>query len=53
MTGPGRPGRENQASLTALAAGQLGISYSDLLHKILHSAQTLQYLRDVEGPDAS
>ena len=45
MTGPGRPGRENQASLTALAAAAVGWDYPRLLREILDSAQTLQQLR--------
>lgn len=45
MTGPGRPGRENQASLTALAAANLGWDYPKLLQRILDSAQTLSTLR--------
>ncbi|KAK5081632.1 hypothetical protein LTR05_007765 [Lithohypha guttulata] len=45
VTGPGRPGREDQASLTALAAKELGWDYSKLLQEILKSAQTLKQLR--------
>jgi len=45
MTGPGRPGREDQASLTALAAAAIGWDYPRLLEEILHSARTLQQLR--------
>ena len=47
MTGPGRPGREDQASLTALAAERLGWSYPQLLRQILDSAKTLEHLRGV------
>ncbi|KAK3724889.1 hypothetical protein LTR37_000937 [Vermiconidia calcicola] len=47
MTGPGRPGREDQASLTAMAAQKLGWSYAQLLKHILSSAQTLEHLRNV------
>lgn len=47
MTGPGRPGRENQASLTALAAAGFGWDYAALLTKILASARPLQQLRDI------
>ena len=47
MTGPGRPGREDQASLTAMAAARLGWNYSQLLKHILSSAQTLEHLRSV------
>ena len=45
MTGPGRPGRENQASLTALAAAHIGWDYPQLLRRILDSAETLETLR--------
>lgn len=45
MTGPGRPGRENQASLTALAAIARGWDYPKLLQEVLDSAQTLRTLR--------
>jgi D-alanine-D-alanine ligase-like ATP-grasp enzyme len=47
MTGPGRPGREDQASLTAMAAQNLGWDYARLLVHILNSAQTLEHLRNV------
>lgn len=47
MTGPGRPGREDQASLTAMAAQNLGWDYARLLEHILLSAQTLDHLRNV------
>ncbi|KAH8587487.1 hypothetical protein B0O99DRAFT_656406 [Bisporella sp. PMI_857] len=46
MTGPGRPGREDQASLTALAAAGLGWDYSKLLRHMLHSSCTLRQLRE-------
>lgn len=45
MTGPGRPGREDQASLTAMAAAAVGWDYPRLLQEILASAQTLEELR--------
>lgn len=45
MTGPGRPGREDQASLTAMAAAGLGWDYSQLLQQILESSCTLEELR--------
>ena len=48
MTGPGRPGREDQASLTALAAAELGWDYPQLLRYMLHSASTLRHLRTIE-----
>jgi len=40
MTGPGRPGRENQDSLTGLAARAIGWSYPDLLQNMLRQART-------------
>ena len=46
MTGPGRPGRENQASLTALAAAGLGWDYPTLLLKILETSCSLRDLRN-------
>lgn len=45
MTGPGRPGRENQASLTALAATEVGWNYPRLLMEILNTAQPLEVAR--------
>lgn len=45
MTGPGRPGREKQASLTALAAAEVGWDYSKLLQEVLKSAQPLEVAR--------
>ncbi|KAK8247839.1 hypothetical protein HDK77DRAFT_440987 [Phyllosticta capitalensis] len=48
MTGPGRPGREDQASLCALAASGLGWDYSKLLQEILSSAATLRELRSAQ-----
>lgn len=48
MTGPGRPGREDQASLTALAAAKLGWDYPELLKRVLQSAQPLHKLREVD-----
>ncbi|KAF2650452.1 glutathione synthetase ATP-binding domain-like protein [Lophiostoma macrostomum CBS 122681] len=50
MTGPGRPGREDQASLTGLAASGLGWDYPSLLKSILQSASTLQDLRTATLP---
>jgi D-alanine-D-alanine ligase len=38
MTGPGRPGREDQDSLTSIAARGIGWSYSDLLMNMLLQA---------------
>ncbi|KAI0412430.1 hypothetical protein F5X98DRAFT_367299 [Xylaria grammica] len=51
MTGPGRPGRSDQASLTALAATGLGWDYPTLLKQILTSARTLGHLRRVKAID--
>ena len=48
MTGPGRPGREDQASLTALAAAELGWDYPRLLLEMLSIAVPLHRLRAME-----
>ena len=48
MTGPGRPGREDQASLTALAAKGLGWNYSTLLCQVLATATMLGDIRRVQ-----
>lgn len=48
MTGPGRPGRENQASLTAMAAAELGWDYSQLLREMLLSSFPLRQLRHIK-----
>ncbi|KAJ3574485.1 hypothetical protein NPX13_g4348 [Xylaria arbuscula] len=48
MTGPGRPGRDDQASLTLLASGGLGWDYLTLLRNILDSAQTLKTLKSLQ-----
>lgn len=45
MTGPGRPGREDQASLTVIAAAERGWDYPLLLRNILGTARTLEELR--------
>lgn len=50
MTGPGRPGREDQVSLTAMAAVGLGWDYPQLLEEILRSATTLDALRHASPP---
>ncbi|KAI0441144.1 hypothetical protein F4803DRAFT_437423 [Xylaria telfairii] len=47
MTGPGRPGRSDQASLTALAAAGLGWDYPTLLMQLLASAKSLRHLKCV------
>jgi hypothetical protein len=38
LTGPGRPGRDDQASPTTIAAGGIGWSYGDLLRQLLANA---------------
>ncbi|KAJ3527718.1 hypothetical protein NM208_g10562 [Fusarium decemcellulare] len=53
MTGPGRPGRDDQASLTLLAANGLGWDYKELLRRILATSSSLKVLRSlrpVTGP---
>jgi hypothetical protein len=48
MTGPGRPGREDQASLTLLAAAAVGWDYSKLLKHMLDSSLILNHLRKLK-----
>ncbi|GES62248.1 glutathione synthetase ATP-binding domain-like protein [Aspergillus terreus] len=50
MTGPGRPGREDQASLTALSAAAIGWDYPTLLQRILQCAQPLGVFRNYQSP---
>jgi hypothetical protein len=50
MTGPGRPGREDQANLTAMAAAECGWDYPTLLQNILHGASTLETFRQYRTP---
>ncbi|KAG8631428.1 hypothetical protein KVT40_000568 [Elsinoe batatas] len=50
MTAPGRPGREDQASLTAMAASGLGWDAPTLLERILETASTLETLRATQLP---
>ncbi|KAL4877380.1 hypothetical protein BJY04DRAFT_198272 [Aspergillus karnatakaensis] len=50
MTGPGRPGREDQASLTAIAATAMGWDYGTLLESILAGAQSLDAFRNYKSP---
>ncbi|KAJ5665841.1 glutathione synthetase ATP-binding domain-like protein [Penicillium maclennaniae] len=45
ITGPGRPGRDDQISLMGLAAGSMGWDYPKFLQYVLESAQTLGQLR--------
>ncbi|RJE18507.1 D-ala D-ala ligase [Aspergillus sclerotialis] len=46
MTGPGRPGREDQASLSALAAAAVGWDYPALLGEMLKTARPLEEFRE-------
>ncbi|KAL1857004.1 hypothetical protein VTK73DRAFT_8152 [Phialemonium thermophilum] len=48
MTGPGRPGRDDQTSLSGMAAAGLGWDYGTFLTKILQAAPTLQTLREAQ-----
>ncbi|KAJ4202974.1 hypothetical protein NW767_005725 [Fusarium falciforme] len=48
MTGPGRPGREDQASLTLLGGAALGWDYQELLRRILSTSLTLRTLRGLK-----
>ena len=50
MTGPGRPGREDQASLTAMAVAGYGWDYPTLLQNMLHGASTLETFRQYRAP---
>lgn len=50
MTGPGRPGREDQASLSAIAAAGMGWDYPMLLENILKGAQALSDFRNYSSP---
>jgi D-alanine-D-alanine ligase-like ATP-grasp enzyme len=52
MTGPGRPGRDDQASLSAIAAVELGWDYPRLLTEMLRSAQPLRHLRETRPSSA-
>lgn len=52
MTGPGRPGREDQASLTLLAAEALGWDFLHLLKETLKTSQTLGGLRAAKQLEA-
>lgn len=51
MTMPGRPGREDQASLTLMAAEALGWTSADLVRSILATANTLSDLRAIGLPE--
>lgn len=50
MTGPGRPGRDDQACLTAIAAAGIGWDYATLLENIVKTGRTLEELRNVDTP---
>ena len=50
MTLPGRPGREEQARLTTMAATGLGWTPTDLLENMLAGAVDLEVLRGVRLP---
>lgn len=39
MTGPGRPGREQQTALTGMAAQQIGWGYGDFVLNVVKQAQ--------------
>jgi D-alanine-D-alanine ligase-like ATP-grasp enzyme len=52
MTGPGRPGRDDQASLSAIAAAELGWDYPRLLTEMLGGAQPLRRLREMRPGSA-
>ncbi|OTB03131.1 hypothetical protein M426DRAFT_74258 [Hypoxylon sp. CI-4A] len=45
MTGPGRPDRDDQASLTLMAACALGWDYQELLRHVLDTSHSLRDLR--------
>ncbi|PMD39851.1 hypothetical protein L207DRAFT_583697 [Hyaloscypha variabilis F] len=49
ITGPGRPGRDDQDCLMGLAAKGLGWDYERLLVETLGTARSLRYLRGVEA----
>lgn len=49
MTGPGRPGREEQAGLTTMAAEKLGWDYPTLVHELLKTALPLRTLREMRA----
>lgn len=44
-TGPGRPGRDQQASLTLIAANRFGWDYPSLLRNVLRAAKPFKALR--------
>jgi hypothetical protein len=50
VTGPGRPGRDEQTSLMGLAAESMGWDYPVFLQYVLGSAQSLGQLRNYTSP---
>ena len=48
MTGPGRPGRDEQACLTAIAAVQVGWDYPRLLLEMLSTAVPLRDMGEIK-----
>ncbi|KAH8673089.1 hypothetical protein BGZ61DRAFT_361829 [Ilyonectria robusta] len=48
MTGPGRPGRDDQASLSLMAANGLGWDYKEFLRRILETSKSLKTLRSLK-----
>ncbi|KAH7034760.1 uncharacterized protein B0I36DRAFT_83912 [Microdochium trichocladiopsis] len=53
LTGPGRPGRDDQACLSLLAAQELGWDYGRLLREMLATAVPLDELRRRKPADLS
>lgn len=49
MTGPGRPGREDQDSLVAMAAAGLGWDYTRLLREVLATGRRLGEIRGMRS----
>ncbi|KAF2122082.1 hypothetical protein BDV96DRAFT_483194 [Lophiotrema nucula] len=49
MTGPGRPGRDDQGSLSGMAAEALGWDFPTFLKKILDGAKMLKEIREASG----
>ncbi|KAJ5093535.1 glutathione synthetase ATP-binding domain-like protein [Penicillium angulare] len=50
ITGPGRPGRDDQLSLMGLAAESVGVDYLGFLQYVLGSAPELGELRNYSSP---
>lgn len=49
MTGPGRPGRDDELALTGMAASTLGWDYPTFLRHILSGARPLTELRAMQA----